>query len=74
MRGSVTQEEACGRLEMYLKERSDLGLVNLMWILVLEPQNPFAPEARQRPRAGFVLAVLILVSFLAWFAYFNLTP
>jgi hypothetical protein len=70
----VTQEKAHGWLDEYFGRRPDLGLSKFMLHLALEPRNPFAPEVRRKPRAGFVVAAILFASALAWFAWFNLAP
>ena len=74
MTQGVTPEEVHGWLEGYFKGRPDLGLSKVWTNWALEPQNPFAPEARRKPRAGFVLAAILFAATLGWFAWFNLAP
>jgi len=74
MTQGVTPEEVHGWLERYFKGRPDLGLSKVWRNWALEPQIPFAPEARRKPRAGFVLAAILFAATLGWFACFNLAP
>jgi len=74
MLASVTQEKAHDWLDEYLRRRPDLGLSHFMLNLVLEPRNPFAPEARCKPRAAFLVAAFLFAAALAWFACFNVAP
>jgi len=66
------QSEVRSCLRNYLTGRPDLGLGKAVWTVVLEPVNPFEPEARRRPRKAFVLAVLCLLALLGVFVHFNL--
>ncbi len=61
-------------VEEYFNGRLELGLSAAMVNLALEPRNPFAPEARRKPRAGFVITAILFAAALTWFACFNLAP
>jgi hypothetical protein len=61
-------------VEEYFKGRLELGLSAAVVNLALEPRNPFAPEARRKPRAGVVITGILIAAALGWFACFNLTP
>jgi len=74
MTQGVTPEEAHGWLEEYFKGRPDFGLSKLWTNWLLEPRNPFAPEARRKPRLGFLVAAILFAAALSWFACFNLAP
>jgi hypothetical protein len=56
----------------YLRSRREFGLSTTILNVVLEPPNPFEPQARRQLRKAFVLAVLWLLTLAGVFAYFNL--
>jgi hypothetical protein len=72
MTKEFTQSEVRLLLRGYLKGRSDLGLGKAVSGMILEPVNPFEPEAARPPRKAFVLAVLCLLALLGVFVHFNL--
>ncbi len=72
MTKEFTQLEVRLWLKDYIKGRPDLGLREAVSAMVLEPANPFEPDAPRRPRKAFVLAVLCLLAFLGVFVHFNL--
>jgi hypothetical protein len=72
MAKEFTQLEVRSWLRGYLKGRTDLGLGAAVSAMVLEPANPFEPEAPRRPRKAFVLALFCLLAFLGVFVHFNL--
>ena len=74
MTQGVTTEEAHGWVTEYFEGRPDIGLSKVWTSWALEPGNPFAPEARREPKAGFVLAVILFAATLSWFAWFNFAP
>jgi hypothetical protein len=72
MAKEFTQLEVRSWLRGYLKGRTDLGLGVAVSAMVLEPANPFEPEAPRHPRKAFVLAVFCLLALLGVFVHFNL--
>lgn len=72
MTKEVAQSEVRSWLADYLARRRDLGLGKAVLTLLLEPPNPFEPEARRRPRKMFVLTLLWLLALSGVFGYFNL--
>ena len=72
MTKEFTQSEVRSLLRRYLNDRPDLGLGKAVSDMVLEPVNPFEPEAARSPRKAFVLAVFCLLALLGVFVYFNL--
>ena len=72
MAKEFTQSEVRSLLRGYLDGRPDLGLDKASLAIVLEPANPFEPEAARPPRKAFVLAVLCLLALLGVFVCFNL--
>jgi hypothetical protein len=55
----------------YLRSRPDIGAFKAVCDSVLEPRNPFAPEAARAPRRWFVFFMLVATLLLASFAYFG---
>jgi hypothetical protein len=72
MAKEFTRLEVRSWLRGYLKGRTDLGLGVAVSAMVLEPANPFEPEAPRHPRKAFVLAVFCLLALLGVFVHFNL--
>jgi len=72
MAEEFTQLEVRSLLKEYLNDRPDLGLAKAASGMVLEPVNPFEPDAARPPRKAFVLAVFCLLAVLGVFVYFNL--
>ena len=72
MTKEFTQSEVRSLLTSYLEGRPDLGLAKAASGMVLEPVNPFEPDAARPPRKAFVLAVFCLLALLGVFVYFNL--
>jgi hypothetical protein len=71
MPDKLTAKEAHAALVEYFKSRRDLGLWKAFLNLLLEPQNPFEPKTRRKPRQSFVLAVVVVGLPTAAFVYFN---
>jgi hypothetical protein len=67
-----TQSEVRSLLTGYLEDRPDLGLGKVVSGMVLEPVNPFEPDAARPLRKAFVLAVFCHLALLGVFVYFNL--
>ncbi len=74
MQERISLGEAHARLEEYLKQRRDIGLRKAIANMILEPPNPFDPEARRKPKAGFVVATILFVAVAVSFVYFNIAP
>jgi hypothetical protein len=55
-----------------LRNRPDLGLRRAVADGVLEPANPFEPQAVRPPRRWFVLFCLLAALTVGCFVYFNL--
>jgi hypothetical protein len=68
----VTPEEMYERLMDLVRKSPDIGLKKATLNRILEPPNPFTPEATRRPAPGFVLTLLFLAAILGTFLYFNL--
>ena len=72
MTKEFTQSEVRSMLRSYLEDRPDLGLGKAVSGMVLEPVNPFEPDAARPLRKAFVLAVFCMLALLGVFVYFNL--
>ena len=66
-----TAKEVHGMLTKYLGSRPDLGLWKSILHVAFEPQNPFEPRLRRRPRRDFVLIVVLAGMPVGAFVYFN---
>ena len=71
MSTTVTAREVYAALDGNLRNRSDLGLRKAVADGVLEPRNPFEPQARRRPQKWFVLLSMVVASLVGCFLYFN---
>jgi hypothetical protein len=68
----VTAQDVYPVLRQNLRSCPDLGLRKAVANRVLEPANPFEPEAVRPPRRWFVLLGLLVVLGGVCFVYFNL--
>jgi hypothetical protein len=67
----ITAREIHPLLRGNLRSRPDLGLRNAVAERVLEPANPFEPQAVQPPQRWFVFLCLLAVLTIGLFVYFN---
>ena len=67
----VTPSEVRTWIKEFLRERPHIGLGSAMSVMIFEPRNLFDSSARRKPRAGFVLGVVLCVVSLGCFCYFN---
>ena len=51
----------------------DAGVLKRLANVVLEPPNPFNPNARRRPKQGAVILVALIFAVLGLAFYFNIT-
>ena len=58
-------------LSQYIRDRADIGANKAVLGNVLEPANPFEPEAARPPRRWFVLFCLVSALVFGCFSYFN---
>jgi hypothetical protein len=68
---TVTPSELHSWLEQNLRARADLGFRKALRHLVFESPSPFDPQGRRRPRAGFLIVILLAAAAIASFLYFN---
>lgn len=71
MAKAVTAREVYSLLHHSLSGRPDLGISKAIADTVLEPQNPFEPDATRRPQRWFVLAGVVAAATVGCFVYFN---
>lgn len=67
----VSSREVHTWIEDSLGQQSDIGLRKAVVNMILEPPNPFDPRVRRKPRAGFLLGVILLAASVGCFCYFN---
>ncbi len=67
----VTPREVHAWLEESLSARTDLGFGKAIANLTLQPPSPFDPQARRKPKAGFLVVALLVTAGAACFFYFN---
>jgi hypothetical protein len=68
----VTPDDIHEWLTDHFRQISELGFYKAAANLVFQPRNPFAPEKRREPRAGFLVAAGLFIAAAASLAYFNL--
>ncbi|MCL5287351.1 MAG: hypothetical protein M1453_05070 [Acidobacteria bacterium] len=68
---TVTPFEVHAWLDENFRARAEFGFRKALTRCVLEPPNPFDPQARRKPRAGFVILVLLAAATITCFLYFN---
>ncbi len=68
----VTAQEVHAVLRHNLRNRPDIGLRKAVADGVLEPANPFEPQAVRPPKRWFVLLGLLAALVVGCFVYFNL--
>jgi hypothetical protein len=51
----------------------DAGVLKRLANVVLEPPNPFSPNARRRPKQGAVILAVLIFAALGLALYFNIT-
>ncbi len=68
----VTAQDVHAVLCQNLRNRSDIGLRKAVADGVLEPENPFEPQAVRPPRRWFVLLGLLAALAVGCLVYFNL--
>ncbi len=71
MKTRVTPVEVHAWLEESLRARADFGFRKAIARFVFEAPSPFDPQARRKPRAEFLIFVLLVTAAMACFLYFN---
>jgi len=68
--GEATVREVDAEFRRARQERSDIGLLNHVLNLVLQPRNPFEPARMRKPKLGTTvfgtLMALVVVAVLAF--------
>ncbi len=73
MERRVSAEEAHTWFGEHMKQRPDIGLMKVAVNVMCYPRSPFNPKERRKFRKGFLLAVGLLVVFVALFFCFSTT-
>ena len=68
----VPVNEVLAAFEAKMEERPDLGVANRALTVFLEPQNPFEPERRRKPKMETLLFGTLFALVVAAFLFFNL--
>jgi hypothetical protein len=71
MRQLIGQPEMYKQVMAAFRKRIDIGLMKGIASSLLEPPNPFQEKDKRRPKLGFVLLLMLVVSFICSFVYFN---
>ena len=71
MTDRFTVKTVYNTLSQYIRDRADIGANKAVLDNVLEPANPFEPEAARPPRRWFVLFCLVPALVFGCFSYFN---
>ena len=68
----VTVDEVLAAFEAKMERRPDLGVAIRALNVFLEPQNPFEPERKRKPKMETVLFGMLFAVVVAAFLFFNL--
>jgi hypothetical protein len=68
----VAADEVLTAFEAKMAQRPDLGVVNRILNVFLEPRNPFEPERTRKPKMETVLFGMLFAVVVAAFLFFNL--
>lgn len=68
----VTADEVLAAFEAKMAQRPDLGVVNRVLNVLLDPRNPFEPERTRKPKMETVLFGMLFAVVVAAFLFFNL--
>ena len=68
----LAADEVLAAFEARMERRPDLGVVNRALNIFLEPQNPFEPERRRKPKMETVLFGMLFTVVVAAFLFFDL--
>jgi hypothetical protein len=69
---TVTPFEVHAWLEENLRARADLGFRKAVERIVFESPSPFDPQARRKPKTGFLMLMSPVAAATSCFLYFNL--
>ena len=68
----VAADEVLAAFEAKMAQRSDLGVMNRILNVFLEPRNPFEPARTRKPKMETVLLGMLSAVVVAAFLFFNL--
>ena len=68
----LAADEVLTAFEARMQQRLDLGVVNRALNIFLEPQNPFEPARRRKPKREAVIFGTLVAVVAAAFLFFNL--
>lgn len=68
----VAADEVLTAFEAKMAQRPDLGVVNRILNVFLEPRNPFEPERTRKPKMETVLFGMLFAVVVTAFLFFNL--
>lgn len=60
-------------IEQAMAQQPDIGLKKAVADILLQAHSPFDPQARRKPRVGFVLGAIFFAAAVICFYCFNLT-
>lgn len=58
-------------IEQEISEQAHIGFRTAVMDIVFEARSLFDPQARRKPKAAFVLGVVLIVALGICFCYFN---
>ena len=67
----VEPREVHAWIKESLGQRTDIGFGKVVANMMLEPRNPFDSTLRRKPKAGFVLGVILFTLAVVCFCCFN---
>ena len=68
----MTADQVLAAFEARMERRPDLGVVNRVLNIFLEPRNPFEPERTRKPKMETVILGMLFALVVATSLFFNL--
>ena len=68
----MTADQVLAAFEARMERRPDLGVVNRVLNIFLEPRNPFEPERTRKPKMETVILGMLFALAVAALLFFNL--
>jgi len=68
----MTADQVLAAFEASMERRPDLGVVNRVLNIFLEPRNPFEPELTRKPKMETVILGMLFALAVAALLFFNL--
>lgn len=59
------------RLQVMIRQRTDTGFLTAVSDATFQPQNPFEPATKRRPKIGVALAAGLLLALAGIFVFFS---